>query len=307
MHRIVALSLLTLGACAPKAPASATAPVVIGHTSGEAGFHTNTWFVVGDEGVVVVDAQFTPDEAEAALRTLREHTDKPVTHVVATHPNPDKFNGAAVFQREGAELVVSEATAAALPGVHAYKQAYFEGVGAFPEGTYPAEAQVDRTFSGTLALTPGVELIELSHPGVSSTQTVVRVDGRHLVVGDLVAVDTHAWLEGGIVDGQPSPDIDAWTSALEQAGTLGSGDLYPGRGPARAVDIAVAEQVHYLQTVDALVAEHVAPLDPSDLTGEQAGAHWTAITDAAATSFPEHDHAYLVTYGVYGLAFAHVE
>lgn len=307
MVRTVILSLLALGACAPKPTPTAASPSparIVGHTSGEAGFHTTTWFVIEDDGVVVVDAQFTPEEAEAALQTLRQHTDKPVTHVVATHPNPDKFNGAPLFQQEGAAFVVSDATAEALPGVHAYKQAYFEGVGAFPEGAYPDLPSVDRTFSGSLQLSPGVELLELPHAGVSSTQTVVRVDGQHLIVGDLVAVDTHAWLEGGIVDGQPTPDIDGWTAALEHTATLGAGELYPGRGPARAVDQAVSQQVDYLHSVDALVTEYVEALDASDLSGEDAGAHWGALTDAASAAYPDHEHAYLVTYGVYGLSFA---
>ena len=74
------------------------------------------------------DAQFTPDPAEPAIASLRAQTDNPITYLVITHPNPDKFNGAPAFQAEGAEVIASKATADAIPGVHAYKKAGFVGI-----------------------------------------------------------------------------------------------------------------------------------------------------------------------------------
>ena len=221
---LIALTLLAgCAGCDPRTPASGgvldQASVHV-FTSGADGFHTNTWFVDTGTEVIVVDAQFTPDVAEQALAYLRTVTQAPVTYVVATHPNPDKFGGAAVFQAEGATFVTSRATAASMPDVHAYKQAYFEGLGAFEPGTYPDMPQVDQTFDGSLTLDitgdGSVELFELSNGGVTTNQTVVRVNGQDLIVGDLVAVDTHAWLEGGIVDGAPAPNLMAWKRALAE-------------------------------------------------------------------------------------------
>ncbi len=45
----------------------------------------NSGVVVGDEGVLVVDAQATPRMAEDVLARIRQVTDKPVTHLVLTH------------------------------------------------------------------------------------------------------------------------------------------------------------------------------------------------------------------------------
>jgi len=297
-------------ACAPKSTPATVAPAaveIVRFESDDAGFHTNTWFVDTGEEVVVVDAQFTPAQAELALDALRAHTDRPVSHVVITHPNPDKFNGASVFADEGARVVASDATVAAMPDVHAYKQAYFEGVGAFEPGTYPELVEVDTTFSGTLqlALPSGatLELVELSHPGVARTQTVVRA-GEALIVGDLVATDTHAWLEGGIVDGAPQPALGAWTDALDELAGLGGATVYPGRGAPMDLTDAVSDQIHYLDTMDELVADYVADL-PEDALATEPDLHWAAITDRAVAAFPDHAHPYLVTYGVYGLAMAH--
>ena len=38
---------------------------------------------------------------------------------------------------------------------------------------------------------------------------------RALVVGDLIHHGVHAWLEGGIVDGRPRPDLEAWKRTIE--------------------------------------------------------------------------------------------
>ena len=120
--------------------------------SGEAGFFTKTYFYDTGSEVVAFDAQFTPELAEAAIASLREQTDNPITYLVITHPNPDKFNGAPAFQEEGAEVIASEATEAAIPGVHEYKKAGFVGMGMFTEETYPQQATVDETFTGTHTL-----------------------------------------------------------------------------------------------------------------------------------------------------------
>ena len=278
-------------------------------TSGADGFDTTSYWTETADGVVVFDAQFTPDIAAAMLADIRAETDAPIAAVVVSHPNPDKFLGAPVFQAEGAELVASEATADALPEVWAYKEAYFVGAGMFTEESFPALPTVDRTFSGELTLDQGgITLVELEHAGVSSTQTVAVV-GDDLVVGDLVAGAAHAWLEGGIVDGAPSPDLAGWSDALDELPALGAGSVYPGRGQVQAVDVAVSQQQAYLSTMDGLVADYVAGLDDpmAALTGEDAGAHYAEITSLAEAAFPSYDLSYLVTYGVYGLALQHAQ
>jgi glyoxylase-like metal-dependent hydrolase (beta-lactamase superfamily II) len=163
------------------------------------GFNTKTFFYDTGKEVVAFDAQFTPQTAQQAIAALRAETDNPITYLVITHPNPDKFNGMTAFQDEGAKAVASQATADAMPGVNAYKKAFFVGAGMFTDKTYPTLGTVDQTFSGTTTLDLGngqtVELRELSQPGVSSTQTVAFIPELDaLIVGDLVHHQAHAWL-----------------------------------------------------------------------------------------------------------------
>ena len=279
--------------------------------SGPQGFNTQSWWYDTGREVVVFDAQFTPDLARALVADIRAHTASPIAYLVITHPNPDKFNGAPVFQALGAKVVASRACAAALPGVHAYKKAFFVGAGMFTEATYPALGSVDVTFEDRLALPLAggaqVELTRLAGAGVSSTQTVAWLPAeRALVVGDLIHHRVHAWLEGGIVDGKPHADLAAWKATLGELARFAGATVYDGRGTPAPLAEAVAEQLAYLDGARAVVAAYLAELGPrvSELSGPQAGAHHKELARRMAEAFPGYQFAYLVEYGVYGLAAA---
>jgi glyoxylase-like metal-dependent hydrolase (beta-lactamase superfamily II) len=280
--------------------------------SGEAGFFTKTYFYDTGREVVAFDAQFTSDLAEAAIASLREQTDNPITYLVITHPNPDKFNGAPAFQKEGAEVIASEATAAAIPDVHAYKKAGFVGMGMFTEETYPQQATIDETFEGTktLELSGGktVELSELSQPGVSSTQTVALIlELNALLVGDLVHHKLHAWLEGGIVNGQATPTIAGWIADLHELEERFAGEpeptVYGGRGEPALLSEAVADQIAYLQAADQIVSDYIAGLGErtAELSSPEAGAHYAAIQAQLAEAFPDYAFPDMISFSVYGL------
>lgn len=279
------------------------------YTSDASGFDTHSFFYDTGAEVVVFDAQFTEAEAAKVLAAIRAKTGNPIRYVVVTHPNPDKFNGVGVFQREGAKVVASEATAAAIPGVHAYKKYFWVNVAkAFTEETYPAEAKVDVTFRGTYALPlegdARVELAELKHPGVATTQTVAYVPGRKaLIVGDLVHHKAHAWLEGGIRDGKAVPDVEAWKAAVDELAAWPEATVYGGRGEAAPVAEAIAAQKQYLDGMVTLVRAYAAELGgrKTELCGDAAAPHHAELQKRAAEAFPEYALPYMVGYGVYGL------
>jgi glyoxylase-like metal-dependent hydrolase (beta-lactamase superfamily II) len=282
------------------------------YDSGEAGFFTKTYFYDTGSEVVAFDAQFTPELAEQAIAFLREQTKSPITYLVLTHPNPDKFNGAPAFQAEGAEVIASEATADAIPGVHEYKKAGFVGMGMFTEETYPKQATVDEIFTDTktVELSDGktVELSQLSEPGVSSTQTVAFIPELNaLIVGDLVHHKLHAWLEGGIVNGQATPTIEGWIADLEELQQRFAADpeptVYGGRGEPAPLSVAVTDQIAYLQKADQIVTDYVAGLGDkkSELSGDKAGEHYAAIQTELAEAFPDYAFPDMISFSVYGL------
>jgi hypothetical protein len=100
-----------------------------------------------------------------------------------------------------------------MAGVHAYKKYFFVNMAKmFTEENYPALESIDEVFEGRLELKlsngKSVKLVELKGPGVSSTQTVAIVPELNaLIVGDMIHHKAHAWLEGGIVNGNPTTTI----------------------------------------------------------------------------------------------------
>lgn len=276
---------------------------LIEFTSDSSGFNTNSQFYIGENGVIAFDAQFTAKLAEQAIAKLRSVTDKPILFVVITHPNPDKFNGASVFQAMGAKVVASQATALAMPGTHAYKKAFFIGAKMFDEATYPALPNVDETFIGDTVLNAGpndnVLLKELSSPGVSSTQTVAFIPSQKaLVVGDLVHHGVHAWLEGGIVNGHATPTLKGWKIDLAEMQKAFPGvTVYGGRGTPAPIDQAVREQTQYLSAAEQLTSEFIQDAKKSATSPDYA-----ALQKKFETAFPNLGLSYLIQYGAYGLA-----
>lgn len=281
------------------------------HTSDAAGFNTHSiWYDDGKE-VTVVDSQFTPAHAEALLADIRRQSKSPVTRVIVTHPNPDKFNALSVFHRAGIESIASAPTAAAIPEVDRYKRHFFIQLAkAFTDETYPKVEPVKSTFSDrqVIRLKSGetITLFELPRPGISSHQTVVRIDrSGDLVVGDLVHTGTHAWLEGGIVAGRATPDLEGWKADLKELPRLGNGKVYGGRGRFVPVAQAVAEQIAYLDKALALVDDYIATL--GDKAAElvdpaQKGRHHAALQAAFSQAFPDYAMPGLIGYSIYGLA-----
>jgi glyoxylase-like metal-dependent hydrolase (beta-lactamase superfamily II) len=317
--RIAAILTAAVGCAASGGVTASPAQQIPGrvyvYESDVTGFNTKTVFFDNGEEVVAVDAQFTPALAEKSLEFLKTKTQSPVRYLVITHPNPDKFNGVPVFQKAGAKVIASKATARAMAGTHDYKKHFFVKISKmFTEDSYPKLGAIDLTFDGTFDLVlknkEKVSLRELKGPGVSSTQTVVSVPAVNaLIVGDLVHHKAHAWLEGGIVGGKPTPTISSWIKNLEDLSRIFGKQnpiVYGGRGDAAVLEIVVPEQIVYLNAANKIVADHVKGLgsSKSELQGPNAGNHYAKIQKDLESRFPEYSLGYMIQYGVYGLALS---
>lgn len=304
---LVAAACTTRAPSAPEAPRPA-APRVEVFTSGAAGFDTHTYWIDTGREVVAFDAQFTPALAQSMIADIQRKTDSPIKYLVITHPNPDKFNGAPAFQAVGAKVVASQATAEAIPTVHAYKKFYFVALAKlFTEENYPTQATVDITFTGdySLPLEEGeITLHELAHAGVSSTQTVAHLPAaKALLVGDLVHHQAHAWLEGGIRAGKPAPDLSSWRAALDELRAYPGSTVYGGRGVPAPVEEAVPAQQAYLLQAEAIVRDYQTALGSkrAELHSDKASLHHQALRQRLEAAFPSYALSYLVEYSVYGL------
>ncbi|MCX6119098.1 MAG: MBL fold metallo-hydrolase [Proteobacteria bacterium] len=279
------------------------------------GFNTKTFFYDNGQEVVAFDSQFTPDLAKQSIEFLRTKTKNPITNLVITHPNPDKFNAIDVFKSHGAEVIASKATAEAWPSVHAYKKYFFVNIAKmFTGDTYPKLSEVDQRFESSLELKlkngEVISLRELKGPGVSSNQTVAYISAiNSLIVGDLVHHKAHAWLEGGIVNGQPTPTIKSWIQDLEELKSRFATTnpmVYGGRGDAVDLKTAVDSQILYLSRVDEIVTKYVNGLgeQKAELKTEASQVHYTKLQQLIESEFADYKLGYMIQYGVYGLALS---
>lgn len=286
-------------------------------TAGEQGFDTHTFYYDDGKEVTLIDTQFVPALSEAMLKQIRSETQSPITRVIVTHPNPDKFNGLAYLHKLGVRSISSRAVAQAMPQVHRYKQNFWVNtMKVFTPDAYPMFENVQQTFSGkrTIKLASGetLSLFQLKHAGIATTQVVVRIDqSGDLLVGDLVHHRAHAWLEGGLVNGKPQPRLQEWIAALGELPALAAGHpqakVYGGRGEFVLVAQAVAEQQRYLRGAGEIVSRYVQELGsqrPELNQQASAGRHYQALQQRFTEAFPDYRLPYMVGYSVYGLAQA---
>lgn len=133
----------------------------------------NSGFVVGSEGVLVVDSFQTPEAAEALLAAIRKTTSQPVRYLVNTHYHLDHVAGNGVYAKAGAVVIAQD-------NVRAWERTEnlkFFGAAPKPED----KAMVESLTLPTLTYRDGVTLY------LGDRQVVVRVMPGH-TGGDSVVV-----------------------------------------------------------------------------------------------------------------------
>ena len=67
----------------------------------------NTGVIIGDDSVMVIEAQATPRLARKVIECIRSVTDKPVSHLVLTHYHAVRVLGASAYGAK--EIIMSDA------------------------------------------------------------------------------------------------------------------------------------------------------------------------------------------------------
>lgn len=155
----------------------------IDDTKGESG--ANAGFVIGDEGVLVVDTFENEKAARALLSEIRKLTPLPIKFVVNTHYHLDHVAGNKVFQDAGA-VIVAQTYVADWIRVENLK---FFGKDIKPEQRRLVETLVgpDVLYTKELTLSLGKQRIVVGHQlGHTGGDSIVLVPYAHVYfMGDL--------------------------------------------------------------------------------------------------------------------------
>jgi glyoxylase-like metal-dependent hydrolase (beta-lactamase superfamily II) len=262
MRRCVPLVLLVVAVIAFRAAQAQTSEwfivknlgsntfAVIDNPAARQRSYANAGFVVGDDGVLVVDTLTGEEAGSALLAAIRSVTNHPVKFVINTHYHGDHVAGNRVFADAGATVIAHR-------NVHGW--IHRENLRMLGPNPKPELKEfVDRLVAPTVSHTGSIDLylanrsIQVrSFPGHTGGDSVVIVpDARVVFGGDLVWRD----MVPNTIDGSTKP----WIATLDALVTAHPGYTFvPGHG-----DVATTDQVRgfreYLSTLQRLVMDATA-------------------------------------------------
>ncbi|AXX96478.1 MBL fold metallo-hydrolase [Profundibacter amoris] len=188
----------------------------------------NSGVIIGDESVMVIEAQATPRLAEKVIAEIRKVTDKPISHLVLTHYHAVRVLGASAYGAP--EIIMSDAARAMVVerGQEDWDSEFqrfprlFEGHESIPGLTYPTT-----TFSDSMTVYLGNRRVDIMHLGRAHTagDAVVWVpDAEVMFTGDIVEYHSACYCgDGHFAD---------WGETLENIASFDPVSIAPGRGDA---------------------------------------------------------------------------
>ncbi len=223
------------------------------------GFISNAAAIIGEQGIVVVDALGSPSLAMRFIQELRKVSELPIVQLIITHYHADHIYGAQVFKDMGAEVI-------APAGFHDYLQSQ-AAVNRLEErriSLYPWVNEdtrlvaPDRVIDRDTRLQLGELTLQLNYLGAAHSDGDLSV----LVQPDKVLISGDIIFEGR-VPFTGGADTAHWLSVLQQLDNTGLAALVPGHGPAaQNPPAAVRLTLDYLRYTRAKMASAVEEMLP---------------------------------------------
>ncbi len=188
----------------------------------------NTGVIIGDDSVMIVDAQATPRMAEKVIEEIRKVTDKPVKYVVLSHYHAVRVLGASAY---GAEQIIMSDRAGAMVeerGQEDWDSEFqrfprlFQGHESIPGLTRPT-----LTFNDRMTVYMGKRRVDLMHLGRAHTAGDIVAwvpDEQVMFTGDIVEYHSACYCgDGHFAD---------WGNTLDAIKSFRPRAIAPGRGDA---------------------------------------------------------------------------
>ena len=188
----------------------------------------NSGVIIGDESVMIVEAQATPRLAKKVIEQVRKVTDKPISHVVLTHYHAVRVLGASAYGAD--QIIMGEAARGMVMerGQEDWDSEFqrfprlFEGYESIPGLTFPTT-----TFNDRMTVHLGKRRVDLMHLGRAHTagDIVIHVpDENVMFTGDIVEDHSACYCgDGHFAD---------WGTTLDAIKAYDVNSIAPGRGGA---------------------------------------------------------------------------
>lgn len=186
---------------------------------------SNAGFIVGSNGVVVVDTFIGVEPAKELLAEIRKVTDLPIRYVINTHYHLDHTGGNAVFAEAGATILAHRNVRSWLRS----ENLKFFGPDPKPEAKARVEGLVlpDMVYSDAIDLYIGTKLIQVRYTlGHTGGDSVILVPDANVVFGGDLVWQKHL---PNLIDASTQPWIQSLDKLLADHPTAtfvsGHGDL----------------------------------------------------------------------------------
>lgn len=188
----------------------------------------NTGVIIGDESVMIVEAQATPRLARKVIECVRSVTDKPISHLVLTHYHAVRVLGASAY---GAREVIMSDVARSMVAERGQEDwdsefgrfpRLFQGHEEIPGLTWPTT-----TFSDSMTVYLGNRKVEIMNLGRAHTagDAVIWVpDQEVMFTGDIVEYHSACYCGDG--------HFNDWPETLANIAAFEPQAIAPGRGDA---------------------------------------------------------------------------
>jgi glyoxylase-like metal-dependent hydrolase (beta-lactamase superfamily II) len=241
----------------------------------------NSGVIIGDDSVMIVEAQATPRLAEKVIEKVREVTDKPITHVVMTHYHAVRVLGASAF---GAQQIIMSDKARAMVverGQEDWDSEFqrfprlFEGHESIPGLTWPTT-----TFSDSMTVYLGNRKVEIKQIGRAHTagDAVIWVpDEQVMFTGDIVEYHSACYCGDG--------HFEDWGGTLDAVKAYDPKSIAPGRGDAL---VGVGQVDAALEATRDFVESTYRPAQKVAARGGSLKDAWDAVRDACDAKFKDY-------------------
>ena len=207
----------------------------------------NIGFVVGETGVLAIDAGVSYRHGESFMAAIATMTPLPVALVVLTDPIQEFHFGAAPFQDRGVPILAHRDAAALIAQRCATCLQRLRVTLGEAEMARSRVVVPDRLIDGTTSMNVGGRDVELLYFGRTAAPGNLAVLDRRsgvLFAGGLVSIDRIPRLRDG--------DLDTWIDALETLDAVPATVIVPGHGPV-GTPAQARRTLAYLQALKSTV------------------------------------------------------
>ena len=241
----------------------------------------NSGVIIGDDSVMIVEAQATPRLASKVIEKVREVTDKPISHLVLTHYHAVRVLGASAYGVN--QIIMSDAARAMVVerGQEDWDSEFqrfprlFEGHESIPGLTYPTT-----TFRDMMTVYLGDRRVDISQIGRAHTagDAVIHVPDQNVMfTGDIVEDHSACYCGDG--------HFEDWGKTLDSIMAYDVDAIAPGRGAALVGKDAVERAIE--STRDFVLSTY-EPAKKVAVRGGSLKEAWDAVREACDPKFKDY-------------------